>query len=208
MTPTTLGTTVSKLLTEYFSDVMDLDFTAKMEEELDDVSRGEREWVPMLDEFYDPFQKALEAAQESMPKVNLDEETDEICESCGQPMVIKTGRFGRFLACTGFPECRTTRPIVNKTGVACPKCGGDIVERRSRGRGRSFFGCSKYPECDFISNRKPVHTPCPECEGLMVESGRDTVACTVCDWSETVEESSDEGSSVEEPTGEAAPVGG
>ncbi|MCH7712018.1 MAG: type I DNA topoisomerase [Chloroflexi bacterium] len=211
--PTTLGTTVSKLLTEYFADVMDLDFTAKMEEELDDVSRGARDWVPMLGEFYDPFQKALEAAQESMPKVNLDEETDEVCESCGEPMVIKTGRFGRFLACTGFPECRTTRPIVNKTGVACPKCGGDIVERRSRGRGRSFFGCSKYPECDFISNRKPVVTPCPECDGLMVESGRDTVACTVCDWTETVEDSAaedsaPEDSAVNESSVEAAPFDG
>ncbi|PKB79356.1 MAG: DNA topoisomerase I [SAR202 cluster bacterium Io17-Chloro-G9] len=190
--PTTLGVTVSKLLTEYFTDVMDLDFTAKMEEELDDVSRGEREWVPMLGEFYDPFLKALQAAQESMPKVKMEEETGEVCETCGMPMVIKTGRFGRFLACTGFPDCRTTRPIVNKTGVACPKCGGDIVERRSRGRGRSFYGCSKYPECDFISNRKPVPTPCPECAGLMIESGRDTVACTVCNWTDTVEEDSDE----------------
>ncbi|PKB78821.1 MAG: DNA topoisomerase I [SAR202 cluster bacterium Io17-Chloro-G9] len=208
LTPTTLGTTVCKLLTEYFSDVMDLDFTAKMEEELDDVSRGDRDWVPMLGEFYDPFQKALEAAQESMPKVNLDEETEEVCDACGKPMVIKTGRFGRFLACTGFPECRTTKPIVNKTGVACPKCGGDIVERRSRGRGRSFFGCSKYPDCDFISNRKPVPTPCPECEGLMVESGRDTVACTVCDWTETVEETMAEESMAEQSPGETAPVGG
>ena len=193
LTPTTLGITICKLLTEYFSDVMDLDFTAKMEEELDDVSRGDRDWVPMLGEFYDPFQKALEAAQESMPKVNLDEETDEVCESCGEPMVIKTGRFGKFLACTGFPDCRTTRPILNKIGVACPKCGGDIMERRSRGRGRSFFGCSKYPTCDFIANRKPVPTPCPECAGLMVEADRESVACTVCSWTETVaEESSDE----------------
>ena len=197
LTPTTLGTTICNLLTEYFSDVMDLDFTVKMEEELDDVSRGERDWVPMLGEFYDPFQKALEAAQESMPKVDLDEETDEICESCGEPMVIKTGRFGRFLACTGFPDCRTTRPILNKIGVACPKCGGDIVERRSRGRGRSFFGCAKYPNCDFIANRKPVPTPCPECAGLMVEADQETVACTVCSWTETVtEEPSDELSSV------------
>ena len=103
---------------------------------------------------------------------------------------------GKFLACTGFPECRNTRPIVNKIGVACPKCGGDIIERRSRGRGRSFYGCSKYPNCDFISNRKPLPTPCPECAGLMVESDRETVACTVCSWTETVQESSDEMSPV------------
>ena len=218
LTPTLLGKTVSDLLAEYFVDVMDLEFTAKMEEELDDVSRGERDWVPMLNEFYDPFQKALEEAQEKMPKVKLEEATDEICETCGQPMVIKTGRFGRFLACTGFPDCRNTKPIVNKTGVACPKCGGDILERRSRGRGRSFYGCSKYPECDFISNRKPVPTPCPECEGLMVESGRQQVSCTVCSWTETVidqpqdpsDESSDEssGESGGESSGELATVGG
>ena len=202
LTPTVLGKTVSDLLSQYFTDVMDPDFTAKMEEELDDVSRGEREWVPMLGEFYSPFQNALERAQENMPKVKLEEPTDEVCETCGEPMVIKTGRFGRFMACTGFPECRNTKPIVHKTGVACPKCAGDIVERRSRGRGRSFYGCSKYPACDFISNRKPVPSPCPECAGMMVESGRDQVSCTVCDW---VEELPD--SSTAEAAGELAAVG-
>jgi len=193
-----LGTTVTELLTEYFTEVMDPEFTAKMEKELDDVSRGERQWVPMLDEFYGPFQKALEAAQELMPRRKVEEETDEICETCGMPMVIKTGRFGRFLACTGFPECRTTRRILNKTGASCPKCGGDIVERRSRGRGRPFYGCSRYPECDFLTNRKPVPTPCPECSGLMVIADRDTAACTNCDWQEPM------GTDVEEQ----APVAG
>ena len=117
LSPTMLGTTVSELLTEYFTDIMDLDFTARMEEELDEVSTGEREWVPMLREFYGPFEKALDAAQENMPRVRLEEETDEICENCGQPMVIKTGRFGRFLACTGFPECRPSWPLLKKTGT-------------------------------------------------------------------------------------------
>ena len=131
--PTPLGNTVTDLLIEYFTDIMDLEFTAKMEEELDEVSTGEREWVPMLGEFYDPFQKALEEAQASMPRTKVEEETDEVCENCSRPMVIKTGRFGRFLACTGFPECRTSRPLLKKTGATCPKCGGDIVERRSRG---------------------------------------------------------------------------
>lgn len=196
--PSPLGTTVTELLTEYFTEVMDPEFTAKMEKELDDVSRGERQWVPMLDEFYGPFQKALEAAQELMPRRKVEEETDEICETCGMPMVIKTGRFGRFLACTGFPECRTTRRILNKTGASCPKCGGDIVERRSRGRGRPFYGCSRYPECDFLTNRKPVPTPCPECSGLMVIADRDTAACTNCDWQEPM------GTDVEEQ----APVAG
>ena len=198
LVPSPLGTTVTELLTEYFTEVMDPEFTARMEKELDDVSRGERHWVPMLDEFYGPFQKALEAAQELMPRRKVEEETDEICETCGMPMVIKTGRFGRFLACTGFPECRTTKRILNKTGASCPKCGGDIVERRSRGRGRPFYGCSRYPECDFLTNRKPVPTPCPECSGLMVIADRDTAACTNCDWQEPM------GTDVEEQ----APVAG
>ena len=194
--PTPLGCTVTDLLIEYFTDVMDLEFTAKMEEELDEVSTGEREWVPMLSEFYDPFQKALEEAQASMPRSKVEEETDEVCETCGRPMVIKTGRFGRFLACTGFPECRTSRPLLKKTGAACPKCGGDIVERRSRGRGRTFYGCSKYPQCDFLTNQRPIAAPCPECGGLMVQSGRTMTACTVCDWKEPLGEEAEELASV------------
>lgn len=215
LTPTQLGITVTDLLTEYFTDVMDLDFTAKMEEELDDVSRGEREWVPMLGEFYGPFQKALTNADEQMPKIRMEEETDEVCDKvdeegqvCGKPMVIKTGRFGRFMACTGFPDCRNTKPILNKTGVACPKCGGDIVERKARGRGRPFFGCSKYPECDLILNQPPLTTPCPECNSLMVQKGRNNAACTSCSWQEAIIEnleSSDSDNS--DNSEELAPVG-
>jgi len=199
LTPTKLGITVTDLLTEYFTDIMDSDFTARMEEELDDVSRGDREWVPMLDEFYGPFQKALSNADELMPKIRMEEETDEICECvgsekcehedlCAKPLVIKTGRFGRFMACTGFPDCRNTKPILKKVGVMCPKpdCGGEIVERRARGRGRSFFGCSNYPACDLILNQRPLDTPCPECSGLMIQKNKDNVACTVCSWTEAV----------------------
>ena len=216
LTPTKLGITVTDLLTEYFIDIMDLDFTAKMEEELDDVSRGERDWVPMLGEFYGPFEKALSNADESMPKVRMDEETDEVCDcggsdkcehtdTCGKPMVIKTGRFGRFIACTGFPECRKTKPILKKTGVSCPKpdCGGDIVERRAKGRGRSFYGCSNYPECDLILNQQPLPTPCPECAGLMVIKGRNNSACTNCSWQEAILENSES----EDTAEELAPVG-
>ena len=199
LSPTVLGTTVSQLLTEYFTDIMDLDFTARMEGELDEVSTGEREWVPMLREFYGPFEKALDAAQENMPRIKLEEETDEVCENCEKPMVIKTGRFGRFMACTGFPDCRTTKPILKKTGTACPKCGGDIVERKARGRGRPFFGCSKYPDCDFISNHRPLTTPCPECGGLMVEAKKDEASCLACSWKEPV--------SQPEPEPELTPVG-
>jgi DNA topoisomerase I len=198
LVPTTLGTTVTDLLTQYFTDVMDLDFTARMEDELDEVSQGEREWVPMLREFYGPFEKALETAQENMPRVKLEEETDEVCDNCGSPMVIKMGRFGRFIACTGFPECRTTKPVLQKVGVACPKCGGDIVERRSRGRRRPFYGCSRYPECDLILNKRPVPGPCPECGAVMVEDGRDQVACTACAW---------KGPAAEEKERELASVG-
>lgn len=199
LTPTKLGITVTDLLTEYFTDIMDSDFTARMEEELDDVSRGDREWVPMLGEFYGPFQKALSNADELMPKIRMEEETDEICDCagsekcehedlCAKPLVIKTGRFGRFMACTGFPDCKNTKPILNKVGVMCPKpdCGGEIVERRARGRGRSFFGCSNYPACDLILNQRPLDTPCPECSGLMIQKNKDNVACTVCSWTEAV----------------------
>ena len=222
LTPTKLGITVTDLLTEYFTNIMDLDFTAKMEEELDDVSRGEREWIPMLGEFYGPFQQALGDADEKMPKIRMDEETDEVCdcagsdkcehgELCGNPMVIKTVRFGGFMACTGFPECRKTKPILKTVGVSCPKpdCGGEIVERRARGRGRSFFGCSNYPNCDLILNQRPLMTPCPECNGLMVQKNRTTVSCTVCTWQEAVMDTSEE---VGDPEGadnsvELAPVG-
>ena len=216
LTPTKLGITITDLLTEYFTNIMDLDFTAKMEEELDDVSRGERDWVPMLGEFYGPFEEALSNADELMPKIRMDEETDEVCDcggsdkcehtdTCGKPLVIKTGRFGRFMACTGFPECRKTKPILKKTGVSCPKpnCGGDIVERRARGRGRSFYGCSNYPDCDLILNQQPLHTPCPECAGLMVMKGRNNSACTNCSWQEAILENSES----EDASEELAPVG-
>jgi len=216
LTPTKLGITITDLLTEYFTNIMDLDFTAKMEEELDDVSRGERDWVPMLGEFYGPFEEALSNADELMPKIRMDEETDEVCDcggsdkcehtdTCGKPLVIKTGRFGRFMACTGFPECRKTKPILKKTGVSCPKpnCGGDIVERRARGRGRSFYGCSNYPDCDLILNQQPLPTPCPECAGLMVMKGRNNSACTNCSWQEAILENSEN----EDASEELAPVG-
>ena len=206
LTPTQLGITVADLLTEYFTDVMDPDFTAKMEEELDDVSRGEREWVPMLDEFYKPFLKALENANEQMPRVRLEEETDEVCDLCEKPMVIKTGRFGRFMACIGFPDCRNTKPILHKTGVKCPKCSGDVVERKARGRGRPFWGCSNYPNCDFIINRRPLPTPCPECGSMMVQQGRNNTACTSCSWQEAVLDGTDEGAT-EEGAEELAQVG-
>ena len=180
--PTTLGTTVCDLLIQFFSDIMDTNFTARMEEELDEVARGERQWVPMLSDFYTPFQKSLEQATEAMPRVKVEETTEEKCEKCGNAMVIKTGRFGRFLACSDYPTCKTTSPILNRIGVTCPTCGGDLVQRRGRGRGRVFYGCSRYPGCDFISYLRPLAEPCPECGGLMVSSGQDRIKCTNCAW--------------------------
>ena len=182
--PTKLGITLTDLLTQFFPDVMDLDFTAGMEEDLDAVSRGERGWVPMLGEFYEPFLKALDNATESMPRVRLEEPTDEVCDDCGLPMVIRIGRFGRFMSCTGYPDCKGTKPILNKIGVSCPDCGGDLVERKARGRGRPFWGCARYPACEFLSNQRPVPNPCPECGKLMVQQNRTTIACTSCNWRE------------------------
>ncbi len=205
--PTTLGITLTDLLTKFFPDVMDPDFTSGMEEELDAVSRGERGWVPMLGEFYEPFQKALDNATESMPRVRLEEPTDEVCDDCGLPMVIRIGRFGRFMSCTGYPDCKGTKPILNKIGVACPDCGGDLVERRARGRGRPFWGCARYPACEFIANQRPLPNPCPECGKLMIQQNRSTIACTSCDWREAASQAGSAGESNGSQVAEMANVG-
>jgi DNA topoisomerase-1 len=176
---TRLGQVVNDQLMQHFPAIMDLDFTAQLEEQLDDVANGKQEWVPLLQEFYGPFTAALEKAQVEMPRVRVEEPTDEICELCGRPMVIKRGRFGPFLSCSGFPECRNARPLLQRTGVKCPKCAtGELVQRR--GKGRVFYGCSTYPNCDFTINQRPLREPCPECDGLMVASGRDIARCTNC----------------------------
>ncbi|MCM8748687.1 type I DNA topoisomerase [Thermomicrobiaceae bacterium CFH 74404] len=182
--PTELGRAVNDLLVEHFPDIVDVGFTSRMEEELDEIASGERDWVPVLQEFYGPFHQTVERAAELMPRVRIaDEPTDEVCEKCGRPMVIRLGRYGRFLACTGFPECRNTRPLLEKIGVRCPACGsGEIVERRSR-KGRTFYGCSRYPECDFVSWERPVAERCPQCGGYMVMSGRrqqSVLRCPAC----------------------------
>ncbi|MGI6357528.1 MAG: type I DNA topoisomerase [Bacillota bacterium] len=167
--PTELGRIVVELLKEYFARVIDVEFTAGMEADLDAVEDGEADWVKVLDQFYGPFQKDLEHAEKEMQAVSIAPmETDVICELCGRNMVIKTGRYGQFLACPGFPDCRNTKPLIKETGVGCPKCEGALVERRSR-KGRVFYGCSKYPDCDFVVWNKPVPQGCPKCGGLMVE---------------------------------------
>ncbi|BAS27491.1 type I DNA topoisomerase [Limnochorda pilosa] len=167
--PTELGRVVVDLLKEYFPDIVDVEFTARMEAELDEVEEGKEDWVSLVRSFYGPFAKELEVARQKVGRVEVaDEETDEVCDKCGRKMVIKHGRFGKFLACSGFPECRNTRPILEPVGVDCPECGHPLVRRRSR-RGKTFYGCSNYPECRFVLWQKPVPARCPRCGSLLVE---------------------------------------
>jgi DNA topoisomerase-1 len=178
--PTELGILVNDLLVTHFGDIVDVDFTATMEEELDEVAQGRRAWVPVVREFYEPFHRQLEAAERAVDKVRPPEEpTDEMCEKCGRQMVVKVGRFGRFLACSGFPECRNARSLQVKIGVACPDCGGDLVEKRTRTK-RTFYGCVNYPTCGWTSWARPVPEQCPACGGVMVEAGRDRLRCLTC----------------------------
>jgi DNA topoisomerase-1 len=187
--PTELGELIVQLMEEFFPEILDVEFTANMEGELDEVEEGKEDWVQVIDEFYESFKKRLAVAEEEMKEVEIrDEPSDVTCDKCGKPMVYKMGRFGKFLACSGFPECRNTKPIVKDTGVGCPKCGkGQVVERRSK-KGRLFFGCDRYPECDYVSWDKPVSKPCPDCGGLMVEKrsrGNVQWHCTACGHSES-----------------------
>ncbi|RVU55311.1 type I DNA topoisomerase [Anaerosphaera multitolerans] len=167
--PTELGITVNEILVENFPDIVNEKFTAEMEDELDKVAEGEIQWKSIISEFYDKFEKELLVAEEKIKKVEIrDEVTDIKCEKCGRNMVIKMGRYGKFLACPGFPECRNAKPLVEKINVKCPKCDGDIVVKRSK-KGRKFYGCSNYPECDFVTWNKPVDKKCPECNEILVE---------------------------------------
>jgi len=167
--PTELGVIVVDLLKKHFRDIIDITFTAGMEEKLDSIEEGDLDWVKVLGSFYDPFIGTLEKAEDEIGHVQVaDEVTEEICEQCGRNMVIKMGRFGKFLACPGFPECRNTKPLLEPTGVPCPRCQGEIVIRRSK-KGRKFYGCSSYPQCDFVTWDPPSKTRCPECGDLMVE---------------------------------------
>jgi DNA topoisomerase-1 len=145
--------------------------------------------VPIIREFYDGFRPKVVEAEQKMERVQIkDEPTDEICEKCGRQMVIKLGRYGKFIACPGFPECRNSKPLLMKTGVDCPECDeGDVVERRSK-KGRPFYGCSRYPECEFISWNKPVGRSCPECGDILVEAGkRGGVKCRACSYKESAQ---------------------
>ncbi|MDR2101046.1 MAG: type I DNA topoisomerase [Treponema sp.] len=168
LVPTMLGRMICDMLVEYFPHVVDAAFTASMETKLDEVEESQIRWPDMIREFYDPFKDRVEEVGKTLEsfKGSLDEATDYVCEKCGKPMVKKLGRFGFFLACSGFPECRNTKSIPL---AKCPRCGGDIVARKTRGRGKEFYGCSNYPECDFISHFKPINQNCPKCGQFMVE---------------------------------------
>ncbi len=181
--PTELGMVVNDLLVEHFPNIFDVGFTSKLEEELDEIATGDRAWVPTMHEFYGPFTATLQQAEKTMERVRIkDEPSDEVCDKCGRPMVIKLGKFGKFLACSGFPECRNSKPLLQRIGVICPTCKeGEIVERRSK-KGRAFFGCERYPACDFVAWNKPVNEPCPRCGSpYMVEAGRKgQIRCPAC----------------------------
>jgi DNA topoisomerase-1 len=168
LVPTMLGRMISDMLTEYFPHVVDADFTASMENKLDEVEESRLSWPDMIREFYDPFKDQVDQVGKTLEsfKGTLDEATDYVCEKCGKPMVKKLGRFGFFLACSGFPECRSTRSIPL---AKCPKCGGDVVARKTKGRGKEFYGCTNYPDCDFISHYKPLNQDCPKCGRFLVE---------------------------------------
>ncbi len=170
--PTEIGESVNDLLAEHFPDIVDLKFTASMEGKLDELAESGGDWdatAKVLGEFYGEFAKELAEAERKLPKFEQrDEPTDEVCVNCGKPMVIKTGRFGKFMSCTGYPECKTTKPILKDTGVKCPKCGGMIAERKSR-KGRTFFGCANYPACDFVSWDRVAAERCAVCGDYVVE---------------------------------------
>ncbi|EKD91265.1 MAG: hypothetical protein ACD_30C00034G0010 [uncultured bacterium] len=153
--PTSLGLAVNDFLIKYFPDVFDYEFTAQMEDKLDEISRGERSWKATIGQFYTPFEKKVEVTEEKGEKVKLEVETvDKNCPKCGKQLVVRTGRFGKFLACSGFPECKHTEALEQKLDIKCPEDGGEVVLRKTK-RGKTFYGCKNWPECKFASWTKP-----------------------------------------------------
>ncbi|MCY7709602.1 type I DNA topoisomerase [Bacillus safensis] len=187
-TPTELGEIVLNLIIEFFPEIINVEFTAKMEKELDSVEEGTIEWVRIIDSFYQDFAKRVEKAEAEMQEVEIEPEYAGVdCEECGHPMVYKMGRYGKFMACSNFPDCRNTKPIVKDIGVKCPSCHeGNIVERKSKKR-RIFYGCDRFPECEFVSWDKPIERKCPKCENMLVEKKLKKgvqVQCVNCDYKE------------------------
>jgi DNA topoisomerase-1 len=185
--PTELGFAVNDLLVQHFPDIINIKFTADMEDELDDIASRERAWPSVIQDFYTPFDKDLQKALQTAEKVKLeDEKTGEDCPKCGKPLVVKTGRFGKFVACSGYPECKYTQSYQVKTGAKCPQCGGDLVQRLSKKK-KTFYGCSNYPKCTFATNLRPLPQPCPKCGGLLTQRGKQAV-CTTCKYRGKIEE--------------------
>ncbi|HTY81218.1 MAG TPA: DNA topoisomerase, partial [Dehalococcoidales bacterium] len=185
--PTELGIATNDFLVQHFPDIINIKFTADMETELDDIANKERKWPAVIQDFYTPFDKDMKTASETAEKVKLeDEKTGEACPNCGKPLVIKTGRFGKFVACSGFPACKFTKPFMVKVGVKCPDCGGDIIQRVSKKK-RTFYGCGNYPKCKFITSFKPLPQPCPQCQGLLTQHGKQAW-CTKCSYKGKLEE--------------------
>src|SRR5574341_59790 len=178
--PTEIGAVVNDLLVGNFPDIVGVDFTARMEEDLDEIASGEKQWVPIVAEFYGPFKQEIVRAFEQLPNVQL--ESDQVgrdCPQCGNPLIIRWGRFGKFIGCSTFPACRYTEPWLEKIGVTCPKDGGELIERKTR-KGRTFYGCANYPDCDFTSWKRPLKHPCPRCGGLLVVADRQKAQCINC----------------------------
>ena len=165
--PTELGFIVNNIMSDYFKQIVDVDFTAGMERKLDNIEEGNEEWKKVVGEFFEPLQVAIEKAEKEISKVVIEDKVSDVpCDKCGRMMVIKKGGYGTFLACPGYPECKNAKPIVEELDVPCPKCGGKILAKRSK-KGKKFFGCSNYPNCDFVSWNEPIKEPCPKCGSYM-----------------------------------------
>jgi DNA topoisomerase I len=179
--PTELGFKVNDMLIQAFPDIVDIKFTAKMENELDEIANEDRNWVEVIREFYNPFEKTLEKAQ-TIERVKFEEKpTGENCPNCGKPMVEKEGRFGKFIACSGYPECKYTKSIKKEIGVKCPDCGGELLERKSK-KGRTFYGCANYPNCKFATSMQPTAEKCPQCGGMLVKGRGKFMKCVKCEY--------------------------
>jgi DNA topoisomerase-1 len=180
LAPTEIGEKVNELLVDHFPEIVDLGFTARMEEELDEIAEGARGWTEVIRDFYGPFVQDLRRAELLMPEVKAEPELlDRACPRCGKPLVVRHGRYGKFIGCSDFPQCRHTEPWLEHIGVRCPKDGGELVERKTR-KGRVFYGCANYPTCEFTSWKRPIPQPCPQCGSLLVVDNRDHAVCTVC----------------------------
>ncbi len=181
LVPTETGKVVNDLLVQHFPDIVDVNFTARMEEDLDRIARGEIGWVPVIRAFYGPFERQLARAEVQMPKVEgMDgQPIGRTCPECGSPLLLRWGRYGKFIGCSNFPACRYTEPFLERIGVLCPKDKGELVERKTR-KGRAFYGCANYPNCDFTSWKRPIPQSCPACGGLLVIANKQEAQCIQC----------------------------